>query len=96
MTGILLAIGGMPDHVHILARLKTDLSLAMMLKAVKGESSRWVNAEKRPAQRFGWQEGYGAFSVSASHLERVRRYIHNQERHHRLSPIVLNSPRVIT
>ena len=81
--GLLLEIGGMPDHVHILARLRTDISLAMVIKAVKGKSSRWVKAEKRLAQRFDWQEGYGAFSVSASHVDRVRRYIRNQERHHR-------------
>jgi REP element-mobilizing transposase RayT len=82
--GILLEIGGMPDHVHLLAKIKPDIAVAMMVKTVKGKSSKWVNEEKRPEQqRFEWQEGYGAFSVSASHVDRVRRYIRNQEEHHR-------------
>lgn len=81
--GILLEIGGVSDHVHLLARIKTDVAVARIIKLVKGNSSKWVNAEKRPSQHFQWQEGYGAFSVSASHAERVRRYIRNQERHHR-------------
>lgn len=80
--GILLEIGGISDHVHLLAKLKTTVAIAEVIKQVKGKSSRWVNAEKKSAQHFDWQEGYGAFSVSASHAERVRRYIRNQERHH--------------
>jgi putative transposase len=84
--GILLEIGGMPDHVHFLAKIKTDIAVAMMIKLVKGKSSKWVNAENSPEQHFEWQEGYGAFSVSASHVDRVRRYIRNQERHHRRVP----------
>ena len=81
--GILLEIGGIADHVHLLAKLKTDIAVAMMIKVVKGKSSKWVNAEKNLEQHFEWQEGYGAFSVSASHVERVRQYIRNQEKHHR-------------
>lgn len=81
--GILLEIGGVSDHVHLLARMKTDVAVARIIQLVKGRSSKWVNAEKRLDHRFEWQEGYGAFSVSASHVERVRRYIRDQERHHR-------------
>lgn len=81
--GMLLEIGGVSDHVHLLAKIKTDVAVAKIIKLVKGKSSRWVNAEKRPTHHFQWQEGYGAFTVSASHEERVRRYIRNQERHHR-------------
>jgi putative transposase len=78
--GILLAMGGMPDHVHLLAGWGTSISVAKMLKLLKGSSSRWVN--KKPGEGSFWQEGYGAFTVSASQVPTVRSYIQNQERHH--------------
>ena len=81
--GILLEIGGMPDHVHLLVKLKTDMSVAETLKKIKGKSSKWLNERPGRTGRFEWQEGYGAFSVSASHVEKVRAYIRNQEVHHR-------------
>ncbi len=84
--GILLEIGGIPDHVHLLAKIKPDIAIAMMIKNVKGKSSKWVNAEKNLDHHFEWQEGYGAFSVSASHVDKVRQYIRNQEKHHRRVP----------
>ncbi len=81
--GILLAIGGMPDHVHLLAKIKSDVAVAAAVKTVKAKSSKWLNEEQRVAHRFDWQVGYGAFSVSTSMAERVRKYILNQEEHHR-------------
>jgi putative transposase len=81
--GTLLAIGGMPDHVHLLVDLRPHPSVATVVKAVKGSSSRWINESGRLTDRFGWQEGYAAFSVSPSVLERVRVYVLHQERHHR-------------
>jgi putative transposase len=80
--GILLEIGGMPDHVHLLVKLKTDVTVALMVQKVKGKSSKWHN-ERLVQERFAWQSGYGIFSVSASLVERVRRYIRSQEEHHR-------------
>ena len=81
--GTLIAIGGMPDHVHLLVDLRPHPSLSEVVKAIKGSSSRWINEEKKVTDRFGWQEGYAAFSVSPSVLPRVQSYVLNQEQHHR-------------
>ncbi len=78
--GVLLAIGGMPDHVHLLAGWGASISVARMLQLLKGGSSRWMK------DRFTWQEGYGAFTVSASKVPEVQRYILDQEAHHRKVP----------
>jgi REP element-mobilizing transposase RayT len=81
--GTLLASGGMPDHVHLLAGWGTTVSVAEMLKLVKGSSSHWLNDRPDAPPGFAWQEGYGAFTVSASQVPAVKRYILNQEAHHR-------------
>ncbi|MFL6232962.1 MAG: IS200/IS605 family transposase [Thermoanaerobaculia bacterium] len=82
--GVLLTAGGMPDHVHLLAGWGTSISVAKMLQLVKTNSSKWMNERPgRPIGRFGWQEGYGAFSVSESQIAVVRKYILNQEEHHK-------------
>ena len=62
--GVLLNIGGMPDHVHLIVRLKPDRSVAEMVRLVKSNSSRWLNESHGESGRFAWQSGYGAFSVS--------------------------------
>ena len=77
-----IAIGGTADHVHFLARLPADLAVADCLRVVKANSSRWVK-EKWPERRsFGWQNGYGAFSVSESSRASVIHYIQEQAKHH--------------
>jgi REP element-mobilizing transposase RayT len=82
--GVLLAAGGMPDHVHLLAGWGTTISVAKMLQLIKGNSSKWMNERPdAPTGGFNWQPGYGAFTVSASKIPEVRRYILNQEEHHR-------------
>ncbi len=81
--GTLLAAGGMPDHVHLLAGWGTTVSVAEMLKLLKGGSSHWVSDRPDAPKAFSWQEGYGAFTVSASQVSIVKRYILNQEEHHR-------------
>jgi REP element-mobilizing transposase RayT len=81
--GTLLEIGGMPDHVHLLAKFKPTMSISEMLKHIKGNSSKWMNEEKMQMRKFGWQDGYAAFSVSESQIVAVRRYIQEQEQHHR-------------
>jgi len=70
-------IGGMDDHAHILLQLPPTLSLSDAVLEIKTSSSRWMG------RRFAWQRGFGAFSVSASNLETVVRYIRTQESHHR-------------
>ena len=79
--GILVhAIGGMEDHMHLLIQVPPALALARAVLTIKSNSSRWANKE---GYRLAWQEGYGAFSVSASIVPAVIRYIQNQEAHHR-------------
>jgi len=82
LAGVPLAVGGMEDHVHLLVGLKPSHRLDYFLRDLKADSSEWVHKEigKR---MFGWQKGYGAFSVSPSNVEGVKRYIFNQAKHHR-------------
>ncbi len=80
-TGILaLAIGGIDDHVHLLVELKPDMTVAKAVNVLKSNSSRWM---KRRARGFSWQEGYASFSVSASNIPAVKRYVLNHEARHR-------------
>lgn len=77
-----LAIGGIEDHAHVLLSLPSTITIATAIQLVKGGSSKWVS-ETFPSHRdFEWQEGYGAFSVSISHVETTVAYIHNQKDHH--------------
>jgi putative transposase len=82
-SGTLLEIGGMPDHVHLLVKLNPTKSVSEMLNRIKAKSSKWVNEENTRSRSFGWKDGYGAFSVSESQVESIRRYIQDQEKHHR-------------
>ena len=84
--GIQLEIGGMPDHLHLLARFKADRSVAEMVRSIKGSSSKWVHQTFSHREAFAWQKGYAAFSVSESQVPAVRRYIRNQAEHHRRVP----------
>lgn len=80
MKGVCLEIGGVEDHVHILAKLHPIVSVSDFLEKLKSNSSKWAKTVKRG---FGWQGGYAAFSVSESQVGRVRRYTQNQRDHHR-------------
>jgi len=75
-----LAVGGTGNHVHMLVVLPADTALSDAVRTLKANSSRWMRETDR---LFAWQEGYCAFSVSPSQLERVTRYIANQPEHHR-------------
>jgi putative transposase len=81
--GWLLSLDGMPDHVHILLRLKPDVAIANLVRHVKGGSSKWVHDQNGLCTDFAWQSGYAAFSVSESKEGTVRSYIERQEAHHR-------------
>ena len=81
--GTLLEIGGAADHVHLLARFKPAKSVSEMLDRIKSKASKWLNEEKMKVRKFGWQDGYAAFSVSESEIASVRRYIRDQQKHHR-------------
>jgi len=80
--GIPDSIGGVADHVHLLVGLRATHCLADVLRDIKRASSLWVH-EEIGDRSFAWQDGYGAFTVSASQRENVRRYIERQEEHHR-------------
>jgi putative transposase len=72
------------DHVHTLIDLPTSKSIEEVMQLFKGGSSHWINENPRLLRgRFSWGRGYGAFSVSHSHVDRVAAYIANQEEHHR-------------
>ena len=79
----LIEIGGMPDHLHIVARFRPDRSVSEMVRLIKANSSKWVNETRGLAGRFEWQVGYGAFTVSQSQVEQLREYVRGQEEHHR-------------
>ena len=78
-----LCIGGVADHVHLLLSLPTTLSVAKAVQLVKGGSSAWVHETFTPLRYFAWQSGYGAFTVSVSHVAETISYIQNQAEHHR-------------
>jgi putative transposase len=80
--GILLEIGGISDHIHVLAKLRPDNSLSNILRDLKANSTGWMHKVFPEMNDFSWQNGYGAFTVSASQVEKVREYIANQEKHH--------------
>src|SRR5262249_38671815 len=81
--GTALIVNGMPDHIHILARLRQDAALSDVLRAIKANSSSWIHDTFPELSSFAWQSGYGAFTVSDSQCPRVRHYIERQEEHHR-------------
>lgn len=81
LGGVALAIGGIDDHIHILVGLTASHRLDHFMRELKASSSGWVRRERDP--NFSWQNGYGAFAVSAGNIDRVRHYIHSQAEHHR-------------
>ncbi|WP_221030108.1 IS200/IS605 family transposase [Actomonas aquatica] len=80
-----LEIGGVADHIHLLLVLPPSLALSKALQLLKGASSRWIHDNFPALSHFGWQDGYGAFTVSESQIPVVREYIRNQPEHHRVT-----------
>lgn len=78
-----LIINSMPDHIHLLFRLSKTITIAGVMEEIKKSSSKWMKIQPQGNSLFYWQRGYGAFSVSGSHLEVVTRYIANQKHHHK-------------
>ena len=78
-------IGGYVDHVHCLISLGTDQTIEKIMQLIKGESSFWTNKNRLCKTKFEWQDEYFAVSVSETIVESVRKYIANQEEHHRTS-----------
>ena len=78
-----LAINGKPDHIHVFFGMRPTQSLSDLMRDLKGDSSKWIKQKEFVKARFAWQEGYGAFSYSKSHVDSVIDYIKNQDIHHR-------------
>jgi REP element-mobilizing transposase RayT len=81
---VLVAAGGMPDHVHLLVSLGKQSSVADVVRDIKSNSSAWIHQTCPNLRAFAWQTGYGAFSVSQSNLDQVKAYITGQHEHHRV------------
>lgn len=79
----LMAINGMPDHIHILIGMRPIQSLSDLMQDIKGSSSKWINEKRFLKSKFEWQQGYGAFSYARSQVADVIKYIQNQEVHHK-------------
>ena len=81
--GLLMAAGGVADHVHLLAAVDREQSVSETLRELKASSSRWIHESYPELAQFGWQNGYAAFSIGRTEIEAVTRYLRNQEEHHR-------------
>ena len=86
LGGLAFRVGGVADHVHIVATLPRTLSQADMIEHLKTTSSKWIKGVEARYAGFHWQRGYGAFSVSPSQLDAVVEYVETQEQHHRARP----------
>jgi REP element-mobilizing transposase RayT len=75
-------INGMPEHIHCLFLLNPQKSIAEIIKQIKGSSSHFINQQNILTEKFAWQTGYAAYSVSESVVEKVFEYINNQKKHH--------------
>ena len=83
LDGIPLSINGVCDHIHILTAFPRTITVADFLKDIKANSSRWLKTKGEQYQNFGWQDGYGVFSVSSSKRQTVVNYIARQKQHHK-------------
>ena len=83
VNGLPIEIGGRPDHIHILASLPKTMSLSEFVRVIKSNSSKWIKGLDERYKLFEWQEGYGAFSISSSLLDKTVQYIRMQEEHHK-------------
>jgi len=78
-----LAVNGYLDHVHVFFELNPNNSVSEISRILKSNSSKWINDKNFLMNKFNWQSGYGAFSYSRSHRDKVIKYIMNQEKHHK-------------
>ena len=83
LGGISMELNGTADHVHLLAKLRPDKALSDVLRDLKANATGWMHDVFPEVKDFSWQRGYGAFTVSQSHIDDVRRYIARQEEHHK-------------
>ena len=84
----MIAINGMPDHMHLFIGMKPNQSLSDLMQDVKGDSSKWIHEKGFVKGRFEWQAGFGGFSYSISQIDTVVKYIGNQPKHHKTKTFV--------
>ena len=78
-----IIVNGMPDHIHAFIGLRPAMKISDLVRDIKNNSSNFINDRKLVKGKFSWQDGYGAFSYSHSHIDNVYQYILNQEEHHK-------------
>jgi len=78
-----IIVNGMPDHIHAFIGLRPSMSISDLVRDIKSSSTNFINEKKLVKNKFSWQEGYGTFSYSHSHIDKVYNYILNQEQHHK-------------
>ncbi len=78
----MIAIGGIPDHIHLFVGLRPDVAISDLVHDVKGTTSKFLNEKFYATGQFRWQKGFGVFTYSRSQIRNVANYIHNQEKHH--------------
>ncbi len=78
-----IVIGGVEDHIHALCLLSRKFAIMKVTQEAKTETSKWLKKQSHDTSDFAWQSGYGAFSVSESNILLVKKYIQDQEEHHR-------------
>ena len=83
LEGMPIQIGGVNDHIHILTSMPKTMSLAEFVQSIKIKSNKWIKTLDGSYVLFAWQNGYGAFSVSASQVEKTAQYIRKQAEHHK-------------
>jgi putative transposase len=83
-----LAINGMPDHIHLLIKYSTTVTLAKLMKQAKGVSSRFINDKSLVEDHFKWKIGYGAFTVSRWDICKIISYVNNQKQHHQIDSLI--------
>ena len=81
--GVLCAVGGIPDHLHLYLRWRPDAAVSDLMRTVKSHSSKWIHETFPSLGAFAWQEGYSVFSVSKSQEATLKKYIAGQAEHHR-------------
>ena len=83
LGGIPIIVGGIDDHIHILTSLPKTMALTDFVRVIKADSSKWIKQLDGHYSKFSWQEGYGAFSISPTLIEKTTKYIRNQAEHHK-------------
>ena len=78
-------IGGIPDHIHIVCALGKTISASKLIEEIKISTSKWIKTKDNNFADFYWQSGYGIFSISPTHLDALKSYVANQEKHHKAS-----------